>query len=107
MNPFVNMFAFSCKNVYFRGLEIEQMYIRITVDERRKKADGTCPIYLVFANQGKTVYHGLGVYVDPVEFDKTTFLITPINKRKAMEVIVSKKIRTEDGLDKYINTQKD
>lgn len=58
------------------------MYIRVTVDERRKKADGTCPIYLVFANQGKTVYHGLGVYVDPVEFDKTTFSVTPTNKQK-------------------------
>ncbi|MDO4790132.1 MAG: glycosyltransferase family 2 protein [Porphyromonas sp.] len=30
-----------------------------------------------------------------------------LNKQKAMEVIATKKIRAEDGLDKYINAQKD
>ncbi len=57
------------------------MNIRITLDERRKKNDGTCPLYLTFANQGKTVYHGLGIYVMPAEFDKSTYSVCTTNKK--------------------------
>ena len=61
---------------------IEQMTIRVTTDERRKRPDGTVHVYLAFAAKGKTVFHGLGVYVLPSEFDKESGTVRTADRRR-------------------------
>lgn len=58
------------------------MTIRVTTDERRKRPDGTVPVYLAFAAKGKTVFHGLGVYVLPSEFDKESGTVRTADRRR-------------------------
>lgn len=58
------------------------MTIRVTTDERRKRPDGTVPVYLAFAAKGKTVFHGLGVYVFPSEFDKESGTVRTADRRR-------------------------
>lgn len=58
------------------------MTIRITTDERRRRPDGTVPVYLAFAANGKTVFHGLGIYVQPSEFDKETYTVRTADRRR-------------------------
>ena len=58
------------------------MTIRVTTDERRKRPDGTVPVYLAFAAKGKTVFHGLGIYVLPSEFDKESGTVRTADRRR-------------------------
>ena len=58
------------------------MTIRVTTDERRKRPDGTVHVYLAFAAKGKTVFHGLGVYVLPSEFDKESGTVRTADRRR-------------------------
>lgn len=58
------------------------MTIRITIDERRRRPDGTVPVYLAFAANGKTAFHGLGIYVQPSEFDKETYTVRTADRRR-------------------------
>lgn len=58
------------------------MTIRVTTDERRKRPDGTVHVYLAFVAKGKTVFHGLGVYVLPSEFDKESGTVRTADRRR-------------------------
>ena len=46
------------------------------------RPDGTVPVYLAFAAKGKTVFHGLGVYVLPSEFDKESGTVRTADRRR-------------------------
>ena len=58
------------------------MTIRVAIDGRRTRPDGTAPLYLAFAGRGKTAFHGLGIYVLPAEFDKETGAVRTTDRRR-------------------------
>ena len=58
------------------------MIIRIAIIERKKREDGTAPLYMAFAGQGKTAYHGLGIYVPPLDFDRVTYSVQTSDRQK-------------------------
>lgn len=58
------------------------MTIRVTTMGKYMRPDGTVPVYLAFASKGKTVFHGLGVYVLPSEFDKESGTVRTADRRR-------------------------
>lgn len=58
------------------------MTIRVTTLGKYMRPDGTVPVYLAFASKGKTVFHGLGVYVLPSEFDKESGTVRTADRRR-------------------------
>lgn len=61
------------------------MTIKITIQPRKATKNNLVPVYISFANMGKTAFHSLGIFVPEHCFDKKTFSVIPPDKNARAE----------------------
>lgn len=73
------------------------MIIKAIIDKRKPNKQNLYPIKIRFANNGKTVYHFLNMYADPVYFDDENGLLFLSNK-------IAKITKEQKDLFKHYNS---